>query len=395
LPTRHGEFQLTLYRDEQGKDHLAFQLGEVSAQEGTLVRIHSECFTGDVLGSLRCDCGPQLEQALRRIGQAGRGVLVYLRQEGRGIGLLDKLRAYNLQDLGFDTVDANLQLGHVADAREYSVAALILRDLGLTAIDLLTNNPSKLEGLAELGIQVRRRIPLQVPVSAEGAAYLQTKQRRMNHWLDAADSWAWPEQWQPWLEGRPVPPDRPLVTVSVQQTPGGKVRTQADPAWSAPVALREWHDAVLVGIEAVLEGPMPSQLVVVDWALRLPVESEMLTRSPWIVYAPGTDVSRQQALVQRGASLLEVPLNPAGRLDLHSLLASLRQRGVGRLLVEGGRRLIHSFLAHPGVDLVVAQGASSPLHALHQVDPERVSRSLWVRCGAVGVMWAALERPSR
>lgn len=191
LPTEHGDFQLTLYRDAQGKEQLALALGDTRAQDGLLVRVHSECFTGDVLGSRRCDCGPQLQQALRMIGRAGRGLLIYLRQEGRGIGLPDKLRAYNLQDLGLDTVDANLRLGHPADAREYSVAALILRDLGVSSVDLITNNPRKISGLEELGVVVRSRVPLQVPVGPEGAAYLETKARRMDHVLSA-----WPDGWE-------------------------------------------------------------------------------------------------------------------------------------------------------------------------------------------------------
>ena len=191
MPTEHGDFQLTLYRDVQGKDQLALALGDVRAQDGLLVRVHSECFTGDVLGSRRCDCGSQLQQALCMIGRAGRGLLIYLRQEGRGIGLLDKLRAYNLQDLGLDTVDANLRLGHPADAREYSVAAFILRDLGVASVDLITNNPSKISGLEELGVVVRSRVSLQVPVGPEGAAYLETKQRRMDHVLSA-----WPDGWE-------------------------------------------------------------------------------------------------------------------------------------------------------------------------------------------------------
>lgn len=184
IPTVDGEFQLYMYHDGQSKEHLALVCGDVRDQEAVLVRVHSECFTGDVLGSMRCDCGPQLLAARRLIAEAGRGVIVYLRQEGRGIGLLDKLRAYNLQDQGYDTVDANLILGHQADAREYSVAAAILDDLGIRSIRLLTNNPDKIESLQALGIHVLDRVPLQTPVNAENAGYLQTKARRLNHLLD-------------------------------------------------------------------------------------------------------------------------------------------------------------------------------------------------------------------
>lgn len=184
IPTRYGEFTLSLYVNRvDRKEHLALIMGEVREQDEVLLRVHSECFTGDVLGSLRCDCGEQLELAMQLIAQQGQGVIVYLRQEGRGIGLPDKLRAYNLQDQGYDTVDANLILGHQADEREYSVAAAIIEDLGIRSIRLLTNNPTKLESLQELGVEVSARIPLEVAVTAENASYLQAKATRMNHVL--------------------------------------------------------------------------------------------------------------------------------------------------------------------------------------------------------------------
>ncbi len=185
IPTDFGEFQLCLYENSKDdKEHLALVMGEVRGQEQVLVRVHSECFTGDVIGSLRCDCGDQLLGAMRIIGEAGQGVIVYLRQEGRGIGLLDKLRAYNLQDEGYDTVEANLMLGHQADEREYDIAAAILADLGVRSIRLLTNNPAKVESLKALGIDVRERVPIQAPVRPENAFYLSTKVHRMRHQLD-------------------------------------------------------------------------------------------------------------------------------------------------------------------------------------------------------------------
>jgi GTP cyclohydrolase II len=184
IPTRHGEFKLTLYRSADRKEHLAMTLGSVRAEAGILTRLHSECLTGDVLGSVRCDCGEQLERSLQMIGRAGRGVVLYLRQEGRGIGLRDKLRAYNLQDEGWDTVEANLRLGRAADERDYGVAARILVDLGVASINLITNNPTKIDGLRQLGIQVSGRTPIQIPAHPENLRYLRTKLRRMNHLLE-------------------------------------------------------------------------------------------------------------------------------------------------------------------------------------------------------------------
>lgn len=185
VPTLHGEFELCLYANSgDDKDHMALVMGEVSGRENLLVRIHSECFTGDVLGSLRCDCGSQLSAAMQMIEDEGRGVLIYLRQEGRGIGLLDKLRAYNLQDQGYDTVEANLLLGHQADERDYGVAAGILNDLGPKSVRLLTNNPLKLQSLQELGISVRDRLPIETEVTVENANYLRAKAIRLHHFLE-------------------------------------------------------------------------------------------------------------------------------------------------------------------------------------------------------------------
>jgi len=187
IPTIHGEFYLVLYTNNlDKKEHLSLVMGDVQGQEDVLVRVHSECFTGDVLGSRRCDCGEQLHYAMQSIAAAGSGVVVYLRQEGRGIGLLDKLRAYNLQDQGYDTVEANLLLGHQADERDYTMAAGILADLGVQSIRLLTNNPVKINRLQELGVQVTERVPVESTVNADNYQYLFTKAQRMHHLLDLA-----------------------------------------------------------------------------------------------------------------------------------------------------------------------------------------------------------------
>jgi 3,4-dihydroxy 2-butanone 4-phosphate synthase/GTP cyclohydrolase II len=181
IPTADGAFYLHHFHSAwDEKNHLALVLGDAGGED-LLVRIHSECFTGDVLGSQRCDCGEQLTRALEAIAAEGRGALIYLRQEGRGIGLEEKLRAYNLQDEGYDTVDANLLLGHQADERDYTAAALILQELDVGSVRLLTNNPAKIEGLSGLGIEVRERIPLQMPSNPESRAYLEAKAARMRH----------------------------------------------------------------------------------------------------------------------------------------------------------------------------------------------------------------------
>jgi len=184
LPTTHGVFRAVVYHElATGADHLALVAGTPGETgRAPLARLHSECLTGDALGSTRCDCGPQLDAALDAIAGAG-GVIVYLRQEGRGIGLANKIRAYALQDEGLDTLDANLALGLPADARDYGVGAAILRDLGIEAVRLLTNNPAKVAGLEAHGVRVVTREPLLVGVSPENVRYLETKARRMGHLL--------------------------------------------------------------------------------------------------------------------------------------------------------------------------------------------------------------------
>lgn len=184
IPTKHGEFILHYYSNNiDNKEHIALVKGCVENQENVPVRIHSECFTGDVLGSRRCDCGEQLDMAMQMIDEAGYGVLIYLRQEGRGIGLLKKLQAYNLQDQGMDTVDANIHLGYLADEREYSIAALMLENLKVKSIELITNNPKKIEGLKKLGINVVKRIPVEVVAHDDNVDYLKTKAEKMAHLL--------------------------------------------------------------------------------------------------------------------------------------------------------------------------------------------------------------------
>jgi 3,4-dihydroxy 2-butanone 4-phosphate synthase/GTP cyclohydrolase II len=184
LPTAFGEFDVVGYRSlVDDKHHVAMVKGEIAGQDDVLVRVHSECLTGDVFHSLRCDCGEQLESALAMIEREGRGVLLYLAQEGRGIGLLNKLKAYNLQDKGLDTVDANLELGLPVDLRDYGIGAQILSDLGLTSIRILTNNPKKIRGLEGYGLSVTDQIPIQHAPNPHNEAYLRAKRDRLGHSL--------------------------------------------------------------------------------------------------------------------------------------------------------------------------------------------------------------------
>lgn len=429
LPLDEGDFQLCLYRNNRdGLDHLAFVLGDVAGKEGVLTRIHSECFTGDVAGSLRCDCGAQLQSALRAIGATGCGVLIYLRQEGRGIGLLEKLRAYNLQDEGWDTVDANLQLGHAADAREYGTAALILEELRPASIDLITNNPEKLKALREMGIQVRSRVPLQVEIARESLEYMRTKIQRMEHLLqlEGPDSLkvrsrkhSSPEDLEGWLGQRHLPSDRPLVTLAYAQSLDGSIAHQSGQPLllSGPEAqllthrLRRWHDGILVGIGTVLSddpqltvrllpGPSPRPIIL-DTQLRFPLDARLMEHpaAPWIATRPGADSGRKCALAERGAAVLEVPQAPDGKLALRELLARLHQQGIRRLMVEGGSTILGSFLRERLADLAVVTIAPRWLGGLAgivaQAEMPQLVEPIWSASGQDMVVWARLDWPSR
>ena len=334
--------------------------GSLRGEPPPIVRLHSECVTGDTFGSLRCDCGDQLQAALTMIDRSGRGALLYLRQEGRGIGLRNKTRAYRLQERGLDTVDANLALGLPADGRDYRAAAAVLRRLGARRVRLLTNNPRKCEALQELGIEVVERVPLQVPANEVNGRYLRTKAERMGHLLR--------------VDGDQVAEDgadRPSLTVHYAQTLDGRIATSTgNSQWisgehSLRLAheLRAAHDAVMVGVGTVIAdnprltvrlvaGSQPLR-VVVDSTLRVPLDSAVLTDgvAPTLLLTTSAAPARRVAdVLKLGASVVVLPADAAGRVDLRASLHELWRRDVRTVLLEGGARMITAAMAGRLVD---------------------------------------------
>lgn len=444
IPTPAGQSQLCLYTsNSDNKEHLALLIGDVINKSDVLVRVHSECFTGDVMGSLRCDCGAQLSRAMELISQEGSGVIIYLRQEGRGIGLLEKLHAYNLQDQGYDTVEANIMLGHGADERDYTIAALILENLRISSIRLLTNNPLKTEGLQKSGITVIDRVPLLSGVTSENAAYMRTKAQRMRHMLSDAvfafnseqknggrlqvsvdsevkngnkshktsalnistqtgiDNDDGVEELLRRSSSHRQRTGRPFITLSYAQSLDGCIAISSDNplSLSNPQSLvlthklRAAHDAILIGIGAALadnprltvrlvEGNDP-QPIVVDSQLRFPLDTNLLqNRSihPWIATTENSSVDRQKKLEAAGARVLRLPATADGLVDLNALLARLGQLEINSLMVEGGASIITSFLSERLVDHFVLTIAPMVVGGLHAVNKsERLDRKSFPR----------------
>lgn len=384
IPTKDGAFRLALYANTlDDEDHLALIYGDVAREDEVLVRIHSECFTGDVLGSLRCDCGEQLNTSMRMIAEHGAGIVLYLRQEGRGIGLQSKLEAYNLQDEGYDTVEANLALGHGADERDYTIGALMLQDLGVETVRLLTNNPEKIESLEGAGITVAERVPLQPHLNRHNTEYLRTKVERMRHMLDLGPETARGRRTNPHGEAIDAlqqrmhdhfqATGRPFVTLSYAQSLDGSIAAQAGRPLSISSAealafthrMRAAHDAILVGIGTLLaddprltvrhtEGTHP-QPVVLDTQLRFPLSAQLLDGAgptPIIATNQKSDSARFERLEAAGAQVLRLPCDGEKGVSLAALLGALAERGLRSLMVEGGAQVITSFLCRRLVDHV-------------------------------------------
>ena len=400
LPTPHGVFDVHALEQPSGYVYVAMVLGDVAGDD-VLVRLHSECLTGDALGSLRCDCGVQLRQSLRIIAAEGRGVLVYATgHEGRGIGLLNKLRAYIQQDRGADTVDANHQLGLPADTRDYAEAADVLTTLGVRSLRLLTNNPRKVDGLRAAGAVVESVVPLPTAQHHRNARYLSTKANRMGH-VSPAGAALSPAPSEAvdvlaLLGDVDARADRPRVVVKYAQTLDGRIATSTgDARWISGEgerrvshALRAACDAVLVGVGTIVAddpqltvrmvpGASPVR-VVLDSTLRTPADALVLRDD-----APTTIVTTERADANRRAELRRAGVNVEvvgtrdGRVDLAAALSRLHDLGVEALLVEGGAAVITALLRDGLADRLIASIApvviGTGTSAVGQLDITRIA----------------------
>jgi 3,4-dihydroxy 2-butanone 4-phosphate synthase/GTP cyclohydrolase II len=378
LPTPYGEFDGHAFETGSGYVYLALVRGEVATGPAVLTRLHSECLTGDALGSLRCDCGVQLRSSLRAIAAEGRGVLVYATgQEGRGIGLVNKLLAYVEQDHGADTVDANLRLGLPVDLRSYDDAAAVLHKLGVRSVRLITNNPAKVTGLEAAGVIVEQVQPIPIAAHLRNNGYVRTKQQRLGHHDGATPLNGWDE---PVLDVTELlgtvrtHPDRPYVVLKYAQTLDGRIATASgDSKWISGAderaishALRAACDAVLVGVGTVVSddpqltvrmvpGASPVR-VVLDSTLRIPPTARVLDDAAATILFTTDRASpeRVDELRSRQIGVRLVPAGPDG-VDIPAALSDLHASRVRSLLVEGGAKVITAMLAAGLADrLIVA-----------------------------------------
>jgi GTP cyclohydrolase II len=378
LPTPYGEFSARAFEAPGGHVYLALCRGDLTDGAPVLTRLHSECLTGDALGSLRCDCGVQLRTALQVVNAEGRGVVLYLTgHEGRGIGLVNKLRAYMEQDRGADTVDANLRLGLPADGRDYAAAGAVLQALGVGSVRLLSNNPAKVTGLREAGVQIADVVPLATAPQTRNRRYLATKSTRFGHLRPTGAALT-----QVPLPAAPVDVgvllgparprgDRPYVLVKYAQTLDGRIATSTgDSRWISGEserqlshALRAACDAVLVGAGTarhddpqltvrLVPGASPMR-VLLDTRLSVPPTAKVFAEGAATVYTTVAGSSDRTAELQAaGVGVRVVPAGPGG-VDLVAVLADLRSAGVETLMVEGGAAVITSLLHAGLVDRLV------------------------------------------
>jgi 3,4-dihydroxy 2-butanone 4-phosphate synthase/GTP cyclohydrolase II len=378
LPTSFGLFRASGFRMRDGFTYVALVKGDLTETDAPLTRVHSECLTGDALGSLRCDCGLQLKAALRAITAEGRGVVIYATgHEGRGIGLLNKLRAYVEQDRGMDTVDANLHLGLPVDARDFGGAALVLKSLGVKRVRLLTNNPAKVTQLQANGIVVDEVRNLPVAPHLRSRRYLEAKERKLGHAMPPGPAPAGPEDIgldvARLVGPMPAPAGRPFVLLKYAQSLDGRIATAGgDASWISGNAerrlchaLRASCDAVMVGAGTVrhddprltvrmVEGVSPLR-VVLDSRLRVHEEARVLDDdAPTVVFTTArADPATAERLRRRDIDVRLVPASEDG-VDLPSVLRCLAARGVQTLMVEGGAGVITSLLRAGLVDRLVA-----------------------------------------
>ncbi len=378
LPTSAGEFEARAFKCSSGTVHLALVKGDVADGDAVLTRVHSECLTGDALGSLRCDCGVQLRTALRTIAGEGRGVLIYATgHEGRGIGLVNKLRAYALQEDGLDTLEANRHLGFAPDERDYGETAACLSALGVRSLRLLTNNPHKEISLRRAGLPVDEVVSLATSPHLRNVDYLRTKERRMRHAAPTGNGIAGgvPEATDVSALLGSVSPaaSRPYVVLKYAQTLDGRIATRTgdskwisgEPERRVSHALRAACDAVMVGIRTVLADdpqltvrmvPGASPLrVVLDSILRIPTDAQILagTASTLVVTTERSSADRRRELRDRGVGVRVVERDRLRGVDLSAALSLLRSTGVRSLLVEGGAAVITSFLRARLADRVI------------------------------------------
>ena len=402
LPTSFGVFDVHAYEDSCGHIYVAMVHGDIGDGRDVLVRLHSECLTGDVLGSLRCDCGIQLRLAMRMIAAAPSGVLIYATgHEGRGIGLINKLRAYVAQDEGADTVDANVLLGLPVDSRDYTDAAAVLARLGVQTIRLLTNNPRKVAGLRAAGATVDAVVPLPTAPHHRNLGYLRTKAERLGHVrptlaADSVTETQLPADAMDLLGSVRARTDRPYVVQKYAQSLDGRIATatgdskwiSGEPERRVAHALRAACDAVLVGAGTavrddpeltvrLVSGASPTR-VVLDSTLRVPLSAKLLgpEAATLVVTTERADVVRRAELGRRGVRVEVVPAED-GRVDLHAALARLRELGMESVLVEGGARVITGLLARGLVDRMIVAVApiviGTGTEAVESLDVTRVS----------------------